>query len=123
MKGGTTHRIWTNCEFDTSFAFDLMIIICHRELCRWLWAKLLQETLTQFTQERNSFKSRKDNDKPGPSGMSRNHAFSMPEQWNGKNCLLPVDVAIIQEIKKEMGGDEILEFVSQEFSECAETTY
>lgn len=66
-----------------------------QELCRWLWAKLLQATLAQFLQERNSFKSRKDNNKAGPSGMSRNTAFSMPEEWGGKNCLLPVDVAVI----------------------------
>ena len=72
--------------------------------------------------EWNSFKSCKDNSKPGPSGMSHNAAFSMPKCWGGWNCLLPVDVAVIQEIKEVMGGDEILEFLSCKFSECAEAT-
>ena len=73
--------------------------------------------------EWDSFKSRKDNSKPGPSGMSRNAAFSMPERWGGWNCLLPIDVAVIREIKEVMGGDEILEFVSREFLEHAEAAY
>ena len=73
--------------------------------------------------EWDSFKSRKDNSKPGPSGMSRNAVFSMPECWGGRNCLLPIDVAVIQEIKEVMGGDEILEFVSCKFSEHAEAAY
>lgn len=92
-------------------------------LCRWLWAKLLRKTLAQFVRERNSYKSRKDNSKAGPSGMSRNNAFFMPESWGGKNCLLPVDLEVVREIKKELGGDEILEFVSREFSDRAEAAY
>lgn len=55
--------------------------------------------------------------------MSSNTAFRLPEQWGGKNCLLPVDVEVIQEIKEEMEGDKILEFVLQEFSEHAEAAY
>lgn len=72
---------------------------------------------------RNSFVSRRDANKPGPSGMSRNDAFSQPERWGGKNCLLPVDVSIVQEIKEAMGGDSILEFVTPEFSERAQAAY
>lgn len=60
---------------------------------------------------------RKDKKKPGPSAMSRNEAFSLPEKWGGRNCLLPVDIDIIRDIKKEMGGDQILEFTTPEFSE------
>ncbi|KAG6875105.1 hypothetical protein C0992_005191, partial [Termitomyces sp. T32_za158] len=94
-----------------------------QELCRWLWAKLLRKTLKLFMKERNSFKSRKDHNKPGPSGMSRNVAFKFPERWGGKNCLLPVDIDIIREIKKEMGGDQLLAFSVPEFAERAEAAY
>ena len=66
---------------------------------------------------------RKDNEKAGPSGMSCNEAFSFPENWGGRNCLLEVDVAIIRELKNAMGGDEILEFVSAEFSQHAQAAY
>jgi len=57
---------------------------------------------------------------PGPSGMSRSEAFSMPENWGGRDGLLPVDVNVVRELKEVMGGDDILEFVSEEFSERAQ---
>jgi hypothetical protein len=62
-------------------------------------------------------------DKAGPSGMARNTAFSFPEKWNGRNCLLPVDVAVIRQIKEVLGGDEILEFVSADFAVRAQAAY
>jgi hypothetical protein len=55
--------------------------------------------------------------------MSRNEAFSLPESWGGRNCLLSIDVEVIREIKAAMGGDAILEFTSSEFSERARATY
>lgn len=102
---------------------SLLITIFFRELCRWLWAKLIRKTLKQFMKERNGFKSRKDTTKAGPSGMSRNTAFKFPEKWGGKDCLLPVDVNVIREIKKEMGGDQLLAFSTPEFAKSAEAAY
>ena len=72
---------------------------------------------------RNGARMRKDNEKVGPSVMSRNEAFSLPENWGGHNCLLEVDVKIIHELKKAMSGEEILEFVSAEFSQRAQAAY
>jgi hypothetical protein len=66
---------------------------------------------------------RKDNEKPGPSGMSRNEAFSLPESWGGRNCLLKVDMAVVRELKEAMGGDEILEFVSADFAQRTQAAY
>jgi hypothetical protein len=66
---------------------------------------------------------RKDNEKAGPSGMSRNEAFSLPESWGGRNCLLEVDMAVIAELKEAMRGDGILDFVSAEFSQRAQAAY
>jgi hypothetical protein len=65
----------------------------------------------------------KDKAKPGPSGMSRNEAFSMPQNWGGCNCLLPVNVNVICEIKAAMGGDALLEFTTPEFSTHAQDAY
>lgn len=95
----------------------------HYELCQWIWPKLLRKELDAFMISRNSFRSRKDNQKAGPSGMSRNEAFSMPQNWGGRNCLLEVDVDVIRQIKEEMGGDQLLEFVSSDFSQHAQTAY
>ncbi|KAH9921377.1 hypothetical protein B0H21DRAFT_701632 [Amylocystis lapponica] len=93
------------------------------ELCQWLWPVLLRRELQNFMDFRNGARMRKDNAKPGPSAMSRNEAFSLPEQWGGRNCLLAVDVAVIREIKDVMGGDNILEFVSAEFSARAQAAF
>jgi hypothetical protein len=96
---------------------------CGSELCQWLWPKLLRAELAEFMEFHNGVRMRTDKQKPGPSGMSRNEAFSMPEQWGGRNCLLPIDVNIIREIKDAMGGDSFLEFTTPEFSAQCEAAY
>lgn len=93
------------------------------ELCQWLWPKLLRAELAEFMVFRNGVRMRKDKDKPGPSEMSRNEAFSLPEKWGGRNCLLPVDVEVVRELKEHMGGDALLNFVTPEFAERAQAAY
>jgi hypothetical protein len=67
---------------------------------------------------------RKDKTKPGPSGMSRNQAFSLPEEWNGRNCLLKIeDIGSIKTLKEELGGDELVSFSTPEFSVRAQKVY
>ncbi|KAF8801851.1 hypothetical protein BYT27DRAFT_7215749 [Phlegmacium glaucopus] len=94
-----------------------------RKLGQWLWPKLLRKSLREFMDFRNGVHMRNDNEKAGPSSMSQNEAFSLPENWGGCNCLLKVDMVIIAELKEAMGGDEILDFVSKEFSEKAQVAY
>lgn len=97
---------------------------CHdSELCQWLWPKLLQKITNGFMESQNAYRSRKDSKKAGPSWMSQNVAFSLPNTWGGRNCLLPVDHIVIKQIKEEMGGDDILAFVDREFSARAVTAY
>jgi len=93
----------------------LLTVFWTSELVQWLWPKLLRKSLKEFMDFRNGTRMRKDNDKAGPSGMSRNEAFSLPESWGGRNCLLKVDIAVIRELKEAMGGDDILAFVSLSF--------
>ena len=72
---------------------------------------------------RNGAQMRNDKEKEGPSGMSRNEAFSLPESWGGRDCLLEVNMTVIRKLKEAMGGDGILEFVSVEFSQHAQAAY
>ena len=72
---------------------------------------------------RNGVKMRKDLTKPGPSGMSRNTAFALPEKWGGRDYLLPTDIEVIREIKAAMGGDALLEFVPEDFSIRAQAAH
>ena len=66
---------------------------------------------------RNGVQMRKDKNKAGLSGCSRNEAFSLYHQWGGHDCLLPVDVNVVREMKNLMGGDELLSFVPSAFAE------
>lgn len=72
---------------------------------------------------RNGVRMRKDAAKPGPSGMSRNQAFSLYEKWGGKNCLLPIPVEDVRQMKEELGGEELLAFTTSEFAARAEVAY
>ena len=47
----------------------------------------------------------------------------MLEKWGGWNCLLPIDVEVVWQIKVEMGGDSLLEFVTEEYSQQAQAAY
>jgi hypothetical protein len=69
---------------------------------------------------------RKDANRPGPSGMSRNEAFSLFESWGGVNCLLQMtddQLEIVRELKLAMGGDSVLEFTTLELSMWADDAY
>jgi hypothetical protein len=67
---------------------------------------------------------RKDKNKPGPSGMSRNQAFSLPGDWNGRDCLLKIDdIGVIRKLKEELGGDDLVSFSTPEFSVRAQEAY
>jgi hypothetical protein len=98
--------------------------LTHSELCQWLWPKLLRLELEEFVEFRNGVRMRKDARKAGPSGCSQNDAFSLYQKHGLSDCLLPIDnMDLIGELKIGMGGDAILEFVSAEFSERAESAY
>ena len=66
---------------------------------------------------------RKMASKPGPSGMSRNEAYSLPQKWGGRDCLIKVDVEVVQAMKAEIGGEALLAFTDAEFSIWAQTVY
>ena len=74
------------------------------ELCRWIFPKLLRRLLKEFMDITNATRMRKDRNKIGPSGMSRNEAYSAPESWGGQNYLIPVDINVIHELKRLLAG-------------------
>jgi len=93
-------------------------------VCRWLWAKLMKQELQSWVACANGVPMRKDKDKPGPSGMSRNQAYSLYESWGGRDCLLPVtDMELIRKLKEAVGGAELLEFSSPDLSTRAQDAF
>ena len=92
-------------------------------LCRWLWSDLLKRELAQATALRNETRIRKQVNKVGPSGMSRNDAFLDPARWGGRQCLIPVDPALVRKVRDEIGDESLLEFVTPEFARQAEEAF
>jgi len=106
------------------------ILICYlnysRQLCQWLWPKLLRKLAKEFMDSRNSYRSRRDDTKPGPSGMSRNEAYSLPSSWGGKQYLREVDLDVVREIKEFMSnGEDMFRFplVTAAFEHEADKVY
>ena len=74
----------------------------------------------------NAMRMCKDKDKVGPSGDSRNNMYLMPEKWGGKDYLQPLtdlDITTIHELKKAIGGPELIQFVTPSYATCAEEVY
>ena len=96
------------------------------QLCQWLWPKLLRKLAKEFMDSRNAYRSRRNRSKPGPSGISRNEAYSLPHKWGGRQCLLDVDLDIVREIKDFISnGEDLFRFplVTAEFERQAEEVY
>ena len=93
-------------------------------VCRWLWAKLMKQELQSWVTYANGVPMRKDKDKPGPSGISRNEAYSLYESWGGRDCLLPVtNMELIHELKEALGGARLLEFSDPDLSVRAQDAF
>ncbi|KZV63446.1 hypothetical protein PENSPDRAFT_640844 [Peniophora sp. CONT] len=128
-------RTWVRLRFDFG---DNAIIFFNRgvkagiynahnpnqfELCQWVWAKALRFEMDAWIDSRNAAPKRKDDNKLGPSGMSRNVAFSLPHKWGGTNKLLPVDPNYVRGLLDMIGGEELLEFHSPEYNARAQAVY
>lgn len=73
---------------------------------------------------RNGVPMRRDRNKPdGLSGKSKNELYACPEAWGGEDYLLPIDRTIVRQLKEMMGGDQLIAFVSEEYSTQADAAY
>ena len=73
---------------------------------------------------RNGVPVRKDKEKPVPSGMSWNHAFSLPAEWGGRDCILKIDdMRVIKEMKEQLGGHDLISFSTREFAAHAQAAF
>jgi hypothetical protein len=92
-------------------------------LAQWLWSTLIQADLDKLRHHFNNHVTRKDHGKQLPSGCSPHVAMALYSQYGGENCLQPVDTKIIDALIAEIGGDEILEFVTPAFAKQAQGIY
>ena len=69
----------------------------------------------------NNAPIRKDAQKllPSGNGITPDHIYAFPEDYGLKDQLISVDCDLVQELKLQLGGDSLLEFVKPEFGDLA----
>jgi len=97
----------------------------HYVLARWLWSTILIHEIEEVRQKLNHAPTRKDAKKllPSGKGITPIHIYSFPEDYNMKDQLIPVDREVIRELKSQLGGDSILDFVNPDFATLAVGVY
>lgn len=93
------------------------------DLVQWLWPKLIQQQLDTLKHRFNDHRVRFDRNKKLPSGVSPNIAYTLHKKYGGENYLQPVNTAIVRELMVELGGEELIQFVSPEYAVCAQGVY
>ena len=86
------------------------------KLVQWLWSTLIQQELNTLKTKFNDHVVQKDKEKKLPLGVSPNIAFSLPHLYGGENCLQLVDCEFVKKLIKDIGGEELVWFVTAEYS-------
>ena len=68
----------------------------------WLWPTIMQTELDKFVKLSNNRRICKQSKKILPSGVTPDFAFTFPERYGASNCLIPVDVQIVDEILNDL---------------------
>jgi len=90
---------------------------------QWLWSKVIQKELDISKAKFNNHKVRTDCTKLIPSSVSPSLAYSLCEAHGGKNCLEPVDGDVIHGLMEELGGEDLLRFVSAAYDAQATNVF
>jgi len=96
---------------------------CDRELAKWLWSTLIQLDLNKLKEQFNAHRVRYDHKKFLPSGISPMEAMARHQEFGATDCLVPVNIELIQHLKEALGGEELLRFVDTEFAAHCESVY
>ncbi|KAF7364462.1 hypothetical protein MSAN_01107600 [Mycena sanguinolenta] len=145
--GGMPMQVTTDCGSETTILFGIINTLCvHNVPVERSWYRLQLDfgdtavlkfiegeandwynknnpdntVLDDALTFRNGLKMRLQRDKPGLSGMSREVAFTLPEKWGGRNCLLPISMDQVRKMKADLGGAALLEFTGVEFAQRAQ---
>ncbi|KAH9454748.1 hypothetical protein Pst134EB_014813 [Puccinia striiformis f. sp. tritici] len=73
----------------------------HHVLFLYLWVPLLQDGLNEWLTNYNSFKRRYDPKSMLPTGCSANVCYENPEEYDGEEGLIPVDLSRVDELEHE----------------------
>jgi hypothetical protein len=83
---------------------------------RWLWSTVIQKELNELKERFNSHVIRLDRSKSNPSGVSPNVAYELFEKYGGEDCLQQVDSEVIRALMEDLGGEDLILFVSRDYA-------
>ncbi|KAF9006785.1 hypothetical protein BDZ89DRAFT_965903 [Hymenopellis radicata] len=97
----------------------------HIQLFQWLWPKIVQNHLNEFTVAWNTGKPRTQQSEALPSGAVRNDVFINPTAYNLERVSVPVPREIVDHCRSEIetSREESFRWVSPEFAEVADWAY
>ena len=58
-----------------------------------------------------------------PSGASPNVVYTLHEQYGGEDCLQPVDRDFVKSLMEDLGGEDLIRFVSVKYAARATTIF
>ncbi|RDX41373.1 hypothetical protein OH76DRAFT_1423158 [Lentinus brumalis] len=93
------------------------------ELVQYLWPKLIQQELDSLRERLNNHKPRRDNAKLTPTGVAPAVAYTLAERYGGERGLQPVDTKLIEGLMEELGGEDLVRFVSRDYEARADEIF
>ena len=95
-------------------------MLSFRELVQWLWSTVIKKELDELKDHFNSHTVHLDRTKSNPSGISPNIAYELYEKYGGIDCFQPVDGEVIHDLMEELGGRDLILFVSRDYAAKAQ---
>ena len=93
------------------------------ELVQYLWSKLVQQELEELRERLNNHKPRRDRGKLTPTGVAPNVAYTLAERYGGERGLQVVDTVLVEDLMDELGGEDLIRFVSREYEARANEVF
>jgi hypothetical protein len=93
------------------------------ELVQWLWPTLIQQELDELKACFNCHKTCYDSTKQLPSGVLPDVTYALYEEYGAQNCLQSVDCDVVQKLMDAIGGEDLIRFVSVEYSAHAQEVF
>lgn len=95
------------------------------QLFYWIWPPVIQTELDQYRNSWNNHTVRSQKNKQMPSGSTPQNFLTLPENYGGQYCAIPVDRAFIQQLRERIpvSREEAMRWVSDEFAALAGDVY
>lgn len=108
-----------------TFGYFIPTSQLHTNLFQWLWPRIVQRHLDEFTLYWNTHRVRSQHKKALPSGTTPNNIFFNPAAFNLENVAVPIPQEAVDALRARLplSRNEALKWVEPEFDEAAESVF